>query len=880
MSSRLPMYIPLRERVGREDAHATSPWFTRADGQVEPGGSPWLATFDSTKFVDAFFDGVRASSDGWTANAWPGLVPYRDFAEPPGRLLDASGGPLYPTQIDAQGDLEPADRVSNPQQPDIPEPEVSQRPAPAWLRKLYLPPHEHFHLVAFELVCRRPYLPPLASDRIVETGMVVRRLQPDAQAYRWEDWVPGPDGGVWRDIADADMQTPLSEPVDDREPIDPCDLSRLGDRTRAELRADLGLGSSDPTLTLAPKPLAALPQKYACTDRGHRVFYGYLPLVSGEVERHETAGPDAVDAAVDSLKKRSFRQISTAVYPHVDRIGEDIATAWEQLAMEVLPAPSGDAYSDRLDRAATEVALEGLRRRDRYDPWQPGWSERREEAHERAAFSWMSQQQREQLLDTARNDVEAFLEACLDPFIAFLYSLADTTDTSTWWTSAARDALDQTSVPVESFREAIEENKALFVDLIALALRRYVERSQQLASNFVRVFSNSPPRTGTWLRKAGISTVVLRRLRSFRIELLRDVYAFFDSHPELGVDGRALVDQLDDDARDDATVSAGSLAGEISAWIAREQQRDDRPTGWPLIPCLEPSGSHQKHHRVHAASVRLERRLDEFEEQAGVWGRAYDTVMSKLANQATAALSGWDPAGVDDLDGHGLDTSRQPERGTLVFPGLGVTESWSREVLGDVPSGGDLPEGRIPAYFDAASSNHSSLEVRMRREQIEGDLQGKRHAVRSRYDAQSVYAIWCYARVAGETECDREQVVWTRRSELFSIAEPTDILGVKPMPFELPDLQRLVRDIPRIGKAEANPFASISLPKDSAVSVGDDPKDTRRQFGIAWIKLYAIPVFTIVAWILFRIIFAILIAIPGFAWMLLLKIWIPIGRDD
>jgi hypothetical protein len=119
-------------------------------------------------------------------------------------------------------------------------------------------------------------------------------------------------------------------------------------------------------------------------------------------------------------------------------------------------------------------------------------------------------------------------------------------------------------------------------------------------------------------------------------------------------------------------------------------------------------------------------------------------------------------------------------------------------------------------------------------------------------------------------------VVWTSRSEPFSVAEPSDVLGAKPATVQLPDLPRLIRDIPRIAKARARPFVAFNTPANSSFNVGDDPKKTTRAWGVGWICSFGIPVLTICAFILFSIIFSILIIIPGFAWMLLLKFCIPI----
>jgi hypothetical protein len=48
--------------------------------------------------------------------------------------------------------------------------------------------------------------------------------------------------------------------------------------------------------------------------------------------------------------------------------------------------------------------------------------------------------------------------------------------------------------------------------------------------------------------------------------------------------------------------------------------------------------------------------------------------------------------------------------------------------------------------------------------------------------------------------------VWTLRSEPFSIADPTDLLGARPASIQMPDIPKLLRDIPRIARARARPL--------------------------------------------------------------------------
>ena len=149
---------------------------------------------------------------------------------------------------------------------------------------------------------------------------------------------------------------------------------------------------------------------------------------------------------------------------------------------------------------------------------------------------------------------------------------------------------------------------------------------------------------------------------------------------------------------------------------------------------------------------------------------------------------------------------------------------------------------------------------------------------RLRFDAEHLYAAWCWVRVAGRTPCEPERIVWTQRSEPFSIADPTDLLGARPASIQMPDIPKLLRDIPRIARARAKPFAGMASPPGSGVVTGADMADTRRDFGIGMICNFGIPILTICALILFKIIFTILIALPSFSWMLFLKFCLPFPK--
>jgi hypothetical protein len=302
--------------------------------------------------------------------------------------------------------------------------------------------------------------------------------------------------------------------------------------------------------------------------------------------------------------------------------------------------------------------------------------------------------------------------------------------------------------------------------------------------------------------------------------------------------------------------TAGGLSLEIEAAYGLDSitsPPDAVPTWSPLDRTQPPNAD-----AVHGAALALEKLFTPIDEAGVTGGSAYQTDLSnsitfEIAPALAAGMFGMPDDPVLRLRTLGLDLFEQPARGLLVFPG---------------PTPTDAAIANMITLVGSSYTSNVALAV------SESRARAKVH--RLRYDHGSIYAIWCWARIAGRSECENDRVVWTARSEPFSIAEPTDVLGAKPATIQLPDLPKLIRDIPRIAKARAQPFAAFNTPANSGFNVGDDPKKTTRAWGIGWICSFAIPVLTICAFILFSFIFAILIILPGFAWMLLLKFCIPI----
>jgi hypothetical protein len=354
---------------------------------------------------------------------------------------------------------------------------------------------------------------------------------------------------------------------------------------------------------------------------------------------------------------------------------------------------------------------------------------------------------------------------------------------------------------------------------------------------------------------AGLSVVAVLRVRAFRLALLSSLhsqmYGAADADQLNAVTSQAF-GQL---TLDIPVATAGSLSQEIEAAYGLDAVTSppDAVPSWAPLDRSRPPGANA----VHAAALALETQFAAIDAAGAVAGGAYEVQVTAMIASQAAAIAGPFHLQVDDpvhrLRSWGLDMSEQPARGILVFPGATPTDA-------------------AFASMGAAVANVYATNLPT----AVGEARGRSKAHRLRYDHESLYAVWAWVRVAGRTDCENDRVVWTARSEPFSIAEPTDILGARPVTIQLPDLAKLIRDIPRIAKARAKPFAAFNTPANSGFNVGAEPKDTSRAWGVGWICSFAIPVITICAFIMFSFIFSILIILPGFAWMLLLKFCIPI----
>ncbi|MCU7864752.1 MAG: hypothetical protein KZQ92_12335 [Candidatus Thiodiazotropha sp. (ex Lucinoma borealis)] len=821
------LFIPLRREPPRETLLLSHPWFLRQPGEVPVTASPRVLQFTSDAFMEDFLAGVETSGEVRDVDAFERLLTFRDYAEPPASMLDEHGDPLYPAIL--ARDNNPANALEDGQ----------DMPAAEWLRKLYLPLHCHFHIVSLGLHCRRAGFPRVASMRVLETGMVIRRLVADRDQERWEDWIPVADKGVWLEIADRDMR-PLGQgpqvPVLDPQAI----AERLPAVAETELRARAGLEVDDP-LPDALHVDRMSPLSSAIGEAGkHNVMFGYLPLSAGTFQLPPFADPADLNATeiaallqqraeahlrAEWLDERPANPGNAAAF--VGRLQASIQTPLRELVeLLVLPNPP---LAD-VDSARTRL--------------QSDWIDSFMVAHEKATSD-------------ADTSVRVTLQRAL-------WLEADSFASVSIWTSS----LEATVIDEARGRRPSEAGwnnddhpqfNADVGTLFRFHLREMIDQG---------IPATGTPATGTNTDTdlQHLLGTLLMRIRAYRKELLQQINQQVlpaDEQPDLD---REIPESESNDADDYPVVTAGSLSDEIEAWLQADtsEARTESPRPWPPLVLDSTLLA------VHRESRKLELSCAEVNERGAAAGNAY---LEESASRRQAANNLLDlrvddallPSVLlpqspgDELRIIGLDLAAQPEMGLLVFPGPAPTVASVEDMINHVVGRYTASGSPVPSVESQRSEAAQLLNL-----------------VRPRLDSDSLYAVWCFSRVAGHDACEAEQLLWTPGSELFSLAEPTDILGMKPVAMQLPDLKKLVRDIPRIAKANANPFAAVNIPADSGIATGEEMADTARKWGIQMICSFGIPVFTICAWVLFSIILSILLIIPGFGWLLLLKFCLPV----
>jgi hypothetical protein len=876
--------IPTRRHVSRERLLMVTPWFLRAAGEQPAAAPPALLTFTQDDFIDRFFAGIERAGDAYDPAAavapFERLIAFRDYAEPPVPMLDATGAPRYPASIarrptpGQEFERDPTDPTRRIEPPDD---------DPAWLRKLYPGLHRHFHIVTTELVCARRDFPRVGKDRIVDAGFIVRRLvrdpDPAGGTPRWEDWLPSPvEGGIWLEVAGHDMSfsAPGHAGGAASQPVDPRALSPPLFDDFAAVRARLGIPDGEEAdLALAVEPLSLVP---ATVGRGgeHTALFGYLPLPIGELQR-PPATPDAVAAARTALAARARRHLETQllgatspgaaaatafVDAWADNLHRPLARLFETVTSIALPTTA--AQEDQLAADAQDA-------RDQFndfsdpDPQGVGGPPNNADAQVRSLL-------RRLLVDALQDRPDA-AAAWWDDIL---------TDAVAWWDDILTAATDDARITAVAGGTtwASEAIRSAPANALTTAL---TGEARRIARRLVPPPSDSAPAPQASLAHArALAAALLRRVRRLRIELVRAYYEL--AYPPFPLDQQPA-NRLDPPTvpmgpeHELIEISVGTLSAELDAWIAADidadgnDARKDRPQPWPRL--LSPTAPEMAAVAAHRACAELEQVLADLDSRGAGAGRAYfdelDERMRAVADNVFESVGGT-PSGAADEEGQredladleskfGLDLVAQPERGLFVHPTFAPTRAGIEDLIDDV------------AQHFAAAGDLDDDAVRREAEALE-------QAPLPRYDPDHLYGIWSWARVRGRTPCEQDAVLWSNPSEVFTVAEPADILGMRPVPMRLPDLPKLVRDLARIPKAKAVPVSAVGIPPDSDVNTGALPIFTSRKFGAAFLCTYGIPVFTICAWVLFTIVYNILKNIPGFTWMQFMKtcIGMPSGE--
>ncbi len=811
-------------------------WFARRSDHPVDGVR--LLTLRGDDFVEQIFRGVDAWSNDPTAAmaAWEApLNGYRDYAEPPSRMLDGVGAPIYPSSVarlptdtDVSGAEQHVACTAAGKLRAVP-PRTSEDPCATglapWLRKLYLPFHGDYQMAAFEVVCQRPSftrggrsLARVDPARIGRSGLIVRRLVPEAETETWEDWVHGGEGeGTWVRVADDQMR-------DGGVPIDPDALPLTGIPLATTLAR---LGCEAGALKLSLAPISPVPSTFGEADQ-HTAFVGMIPLAAEDVEASNRPDRDAVAT-------------------HIERIAADLESTLDK-RFHSTPLTALQLQAQQIVGDWVDTLLRG------------GLSSSGNPA-EHVRFGTTNP------TDTRKSElVEAWTTAALGRVARHLYETARTDPDSSdspavtlptaadWWAAALDAFWTEHEGAFTSWSGAVGPigsiEKGWFED--AITQRQTQFRAALHDAFFDAVALDVAAAAVPGSNAATLLAAMLVRVRSARAILYNHItLRLADLAPEAhaALHDRGVFSSIP------PKFTQSSAADELTAWLEAERARDSVPVPWSSLQLNQPGVADLV--RIHEQSAGLEQLLSRWEALASGLGAPFDAAMADHRQSWVDGLAGeMDPR---DL---GLDVDAQPARGLVAFPTADPALATTRVAQG-VAAIRALKPPEAPAPLPPSTDRF---------------LQSRQDAPLPRFDSRHLYAVWAFVEVHGHDCNEATQLVWSRRSEPFSIAEPLDVLGLEPTQIQLPDIPAMLRDLPRIPLAGANPYAAVISSDDGGLVGADPPEDSERKWGLAFVCGFAIPVFTICAWILFSFIFNLLIKIPGFFWMLLLKFCIPIPR--
>lgn len=827
------LLIPAQRRPSRERLLAAEPFFLRDLAQVPAEARPRILSFETDGFMDDFLTAAGQAAP------LPALRPWRDWSEPPDGLIDAAGAARYPASLTRRAP-QPDEReaATGPVMDDDGVPHGDSSTTPAWLRKLYLPLHERFNLIAFDLVCGAAGWPRVARSRIKGSGAIIRRLVARTDGEHWGDWIALDDKhGAWIEVLDASLR-----PAPGAAPADPAALTGLSAAASVKLHALFGLVADAPlpAIALTSQPLNLVPPS-AGQAAEHCTLFGYLPVFSSarEVSAERLAAGTIAEIASRMAERTRGRldtlfataaSLRSAARPHLQTLLDDSVLPARPGAVEVTTAdtvasgllaapPFGLSHpTDALAQGIDLALLQAL-------------------AHLWAKATSAA---------TANADCNG---SVLSAAQLWSQSGADTAAS----TSAVFDSLPDTSgLPGNQTALWLAASVAASPASWSVLVRR---RLFQLVDAWLAGSALPPPPQGasslvTENHLALLVVIALLRLRGGRLALMASI-----NRKLFGDDKRSELLAIGPGGKLELGLAA--LGEQIDAVLAQEGSRDDPQATppWPALAFTEIGADLPRVKRIHQTGQALAQVYAGFDAALAAAGTSAVAQRDARAASVETAIAGA-ISSAPSLDAQGLDFLEQPACGLLMLPAFRFAQT------------------PFATLRDAAAASYTSRPEALALPEARAiDAQP-----RLRFDAEHLYAAWGWARVAGRTPCEPDRLVWTLRSEPFSIADPTDLLGARPASIQMPDITRLLRDIPRIARARARPFAGIAAPPGSGVKLGDAMADTRRDFSLGMICNFGIPILTICALILFNIIFSILIKLPAFSWMLFLKFCLPFPK--
>lgn len=826
------LLIPAPRRATREELRPVEAFFLRTASGVPPRAAPRLLSFESDRFIDDLLAVVGKT------RALPKLLPWRDWSEPPASLFDAYRRPLYPPSLqrrtpdEDEVEVESGPLIASDHVPLTAVP-AGAPPAPAWLRKLYLPLHERFYVVAFDLVCHSAGWPRLARGRVRGAGAVIRRLRRDESGEHWDDWLSVDEKhGAWLSLLDGEMRPAPGAP-----PVDPQALPGATLADLASLRAVFGLpdGAPLPPLALDSQTLTLLPPDAGAAAE-HCTLYGYLPVFSGaqEMPRERLALRPVAEIAA-ALQQRSAAQLGTLFQDAAGLRAQAEGALRRLLEQTVLPARPTQAEQNGAQNVLVwPVSLT--------NPQPVGLDGMLATAIDRIllqAFWRLWQSASAAATTTADLDGQVVAPDAL-------------------WRASAASAAGEANLfaglgdnRVTTWLEQSVAHGTGDWDVLARQ-RLYALVDAWLAGNALPSPASGLSLIGERQLQVFCAAALLR-LRGCRLALAASLNRFL----------------FNDDHRADLNISTAgvpastvaSLAEQVQAILDQEAERADPRTSPPWTPLTYPGvNDAPRVLAAHRAGNELAALYAPFAaELAAVGSAAAAQLAQRLADVESDLRAALQPQGaLAAFATLGIPLIEEPARGLLVLPAFRPSMA------------------QLNAFATATAARYAAAPQAL----ALPEARARETVPRLRFDADHLYAVWCWVRVAGHDRCEPERIVWTPRSEPFLLAEATDLLGARPASLQMPHIGKLLRDLPRIAKARARPFAAMAAPPGSAIVTGATMADTRREFALGSVCSVGIPVLTLCALILFNIIFHILIVLPGFGWMLLLKFCIPFRRSD